>query len=174
MSSIRAARRKVPQTIWNAQNIGTSVTNTLVAMGQMNDTVQLERAFSGATIHDVFNFLSVAILFPIELAAGYLRSLTRAMTHGADVRGADRWEGPVKRFVSPLSEILIIPNKEMVEQIAETNNTCDDFYPLYCDPAVDPPTYDSCGGKFGLIACDEEKDRCPVFFLCDGVIVFTK
>ena len=68
------------------QNIGTSVTNTLVAMGQMSDSDQLARAFAGATIHDVFNFMSVAILFPVELATGYLDSLTKAMTHGASVR----------------------------------------------------------------------------------------
>ena len=30
-------------------NIGTSVTNTIVAMGQMGDGDQLERAFAGAT-----------------------------------------------------------------------------------------------------------------------------
>jgi len=31
-------------------NIGTSVTNTIVAMGQMGDGEQLERAFAGATV----------------------------------------------------------------------------------------------------------------------------
>ena len=37
-------------------NIGTSVTNTIVAMGQMGDGDELERAFAGATVHDVSNF----------------------------------------------------------------------------------------------------------------------
>lgn len=55
-------------------NIGTSVTNTIVAMGQMGDGDELERAFGGATVHDMFNFLSVAVLFPLELITGMLES----------------------------------------------------------------------------------------------------
>merc|ERR1719491_2475251 len=47
-------------------NIGTSATNTIVAMGQMGSDDQLERAFSNATVHDLFNLLAVAVLFPLE------------------------------------------------------------------------------------------------------------
>jgi sodium-dependent phosphate cotransporter len=53
-------------------NIGTSVTNTIVACGQINDKVQFEKAFAGATVHDMFNILSVCVLLPIELITGYL------------------------------------------------------------------------------------------------------
>merc|ERR1712176_85535 len=59
-------------------NIGTSVMNTIVAMGQMGDGDQLERAFAAATVHDMFNFLSVAVFLPIELITGYLNRLTSA------------------------------------------------------------------------------------------------
>lgn len=61
-------------------NIGTSVTNTIVAMGQMGDGQELERAFAGATVHDMFNFLSVLVLFPLELITGMLARLTEALT----------------------------------------------------------------------------------------------
>merc|ERR1719261_1892361 len=60
-------------------NIGTSVTNTIVAMGHMGDGDQLERAFAGATVHDMFNFLSVGILFPVEVATTYLNALSKAL-----------------------------------------------------------------------------------------------
>jgi sodium-dependent phosphate cotransporter len=43
------------------------VTNTIAAMGQMGCGDQLERAFAGATVHGMFNFLTVVILFPLEL-----------------------------------------------------------------------------------------------------------
>merc|ERR1712232_528708 len=33
-------------------NIGTSVTNTMVSLASMGDRIELERAFSGATVHD--------------------------------------------------------------------------------------------------------------------------
>ena len=48
-------------------NIGTSVTNTLVAMTQVNDKNTFRRAFSGATVHDMFNWCSVAVLLPFEI-----------------------------------------------------------------------------------------------------------
>ena len=51
-------------------NIGTSVTNTIVAMGQSLDRNEFRRAFAGATVHDMFNWLSVIILLPIEWISG--------------------------------------------------------------------------------------------------------
>ena len=54
-------------------NIGTSVTNTIVSIGQSGDRDQFGRAFAGATVHDMFNCLSVAILLPLEWASGKKR-----------------------------------------------------------------------------------------------------
>ena len=51
-------------------NIGTSVTNTIVSIGQSGDRNQFRRAFGGATVHDMFNLLSVVILLPVEIASG--------------------------------------------------------------------------------------------------------
>ena len=48
-------------------NIGTSVTNTLVAMTQIANREQFERAFAAATVHDMFNWCSVGVLFTIEV-----------------------------------------------------------------------------------------------------------
>ena len=36
---------------------GTSVTNTIVSMAHSGDRVELERAFSGATVHDMLSDL---------------------------------------------------------------------------------------------------------------------
>ncbi|XP_071953069.1 sodium-dependent phosphate transport protein 2B-like [Antedon mediterranea] len=60
-------------------NIGTSVTNTIVALGQSGDRNEFRRAFGGATVHDMFNWLTVAILLPIEWAFGYLYKLSEAI-----------------------------------------------------------------------------------------------
>ena len=43
-------------------NIGTTITNTIVSLLQFQNQNQLADAFAGATIHDLFNFLTVAIL----------------------------------------------------------------------------------------------------------------
>ena len=53
-------------------NIGTSVTNTIVSLGQVADRDQFRRAFAGATVHDCFNWLTVIILLPVEwLSSAY-------------------------------------------------------------------------------------------------------
>jgi len=48
-------------------NIGTSVTNTIVALAHMRQSREFERAFAGATMHDFFNLMAVAIFLPLEL-----------------------------------------------------------------------------------------------------------
>eukprot|EP00977_Amphora_coffeiformis_P000082 scaffold19_cov169-Amphora_coffeaeformis.AAC.7 len=148
-------------------NIGTSMTNTIVAMGQMGNGDQLERGFAGATVHDMFNFMMVAILLPVEVITGYLDRLTGAMVKNADTADKERWEGPIARLVEPLGALVIKENKDVTFAIAEGNGSCNDYYPMNCDPAIDPPTYDSCGGEFGLIKCDEEIG-CPAFFSADA------
>ena len=157
---------KVDQGIYMVMgaNIGTSVTNTIVAMGQMGDGDQLERAFAGATVHDMFNFMSVAVMLPLEVITGYLEHLTEAMTKNANPKDDESWEGPIKKLVAPLGKKVIIANKKVAKDIANGGSECADFYPMHCDPAVDPPTYTSCDGHFGLISCDKDNDYCPAFF----------
>ena len=51
-------------------NIGTSVTNTIVSLGQVGDRTEFRRAFAGATVHDMFNWLSVLFILPLEVVTG--------------------------------------------------------------------------------------------------------
>ncbi|MEO0558560.1 MAG: Na/Pi symporter [Bacteroidota bacterium] len=53
-------------------NIGTTVTNTIVSMGHITRPEEFRRAMAGATVHDFFNWLSVLILLPLELAFGII------------------------------------------------------------------------------------------------------
>ena len=57
-------------------NIGTSVTNTIVSLMQSADRNEFRRAFAAATVHDMFNWLTVLVLLPIECATRYLETLT--------------------------------------------------------------------------------------------------
>lgn len=43
-------------------NIGTSVTGTIVALGQVGNRSQFRRAFASATAHDMFNWLTVLVM----------------------------------------------------------------------------------------------------------------
>ncbi|CAL8126774.1 unnamed protein product [Orchesella dallaii] len=57
-------------------NIGTSITNTIVSLTQVGDRNQFRRAFAGATVHDMFNWLTVICLLIIEVTTGYLEKVT--------------------------------------------------------------------------------------------------
>ena len=46
-------------------NIGTTATNTIVSIAHMGRRTGFRRAFSVATCHDFFNFLSVLVLLPL-------------------------------------------------------------------------------------------------------------
>jgi sodium-dependent phosphate cotransporter len=63
-------------------NIGTSVTNTFVSMGNITREEEFKRAFSASTVHDIFNFMCVLIFFPIEYYTGFL---TTAAESAADI-----------------------------------------------------------------------------------------
>lgn len=54
-------------------NIGTTVTNTIVSLGHVARRDEFRRAFEAATCHDFFNYMTVLILLPLELATGFLR-----------------------------------------------------------------------------------------------------
>jgi len=51
-------------------NIGTSLTNTIVSLAQSTDREEFRRAFAGATVHDMFNWLTVIVLLPLEMLTG--------------------------------------------------------------------------------------------------------
>ncbi|MFP4311855.1 MAG: Na/Pi symporter [Nitriliruptoraceae bacterium] len=61
-------------------NIGTTVTNTLAALGNIRRPGQFRLSFAAATMHDLFNLLAVAILLPIELLTGLLTRAAVALT----------------------------------------------------------------------------------------------
>jgi len=88
-------------------NIGTSITCALVSLGHITRRAEFRRAFAGATAHDVFNLLSVTLLFPLELATGYLRHsaqwLVRALPFEA-VGG--EFHSPVKTAVEWLARLV--------------------------------------------------------------------
>ena len=58
-------------------NIGTSVTNTIVSMTQASDREVFRRAFAAATVHDMFNWLSVVSLLIFEVTTSGLERLTK-------------------------------------------------------------------------------------------------
>eukprot|EP01134_Creolimax_fragrantissima_P005608 CFRG5608T1 len=99
-------------------NIGTSVTNTIVSMGQIGDPNQFRRAFAGATVHDMFNFLSVAILLPLEYVSKFLHEVSQATVDSmGDIEGGEKINF-LKTITKPLTNRIVRINKKLIEQIA--------------------------------------------------------
>jgi sodium-dependent phosphate cotransporter len=82
--------------------MGTTVTNTLVAMTSMNRRAEFQRAFAGATMHDFFNLMAIMLLFPLEQATHFLeKSATWLSLHLVGAEGG-QFPNPVKAAVKPV------------------------------------------------------------------------
>ena len=99
-------------------NIGTSVTNTIVSFGSYNNIENYERAFAGATIHDLFNFLTVLILLPFQWGTNFLGHITWEFSKNQKPcdDNCDKWEGPIKKIVKPVISRILIINKDWKSQ----------------------------------------------------------
>lgn len=62
-------------------NIGTCMTSTLVSLTYMRQIDEYQRAFTGATMHDLFNWCAVFVLMVLETTTGFLIPLTNAILH---------------------------------------------------------------------------------------------
>ncbi|MEA5446334.1 Na/Pi symporter [Gammaproteobacteria bacterium AB-CW1] len=91
-------------------NIGTSVTAVIVALANLRIRSTFRRSFTAALIHDLFNLLTVAVLFPLEWITGLFHEsgrgfITRAAASLADLIGMEpvaNPNSPVRVITRPL------------------------------------------------------------------------
>lgn len=82
-------------------NIGTSVTNTLVSFGHATRRTEFSRAFSAAVVHDIFNFLAVIVLFPLEIKFHPIEKVATLLEEGFVGIGGMELFNPVKHILEP-------------------------------------------------------------------------
>ncbi|XP_059409181.1 solute carrier family 34 member 2a [Carassius carassius] len=99
-------------------NIGTSVTNTFVAMTQVGDRNKFRRAFAGATVHDFFNWLSVLVLLPLEVATGYLVKLTDLIVKSFNIQSGENAPALLNVITDPLTQSIIELDESVISGIA--------------------------------------------------------
>ncbi|CAF1500458.1 unnamed protein product [Rotaria magnacalcarata] len=116
-SSILPVQRAIP--IIMGANIGTSVTNTIVALTQSNRRDEFRRAFAGATVHDMFNWVTVLILLPLEIISGLLFHLTGAITRSISLeRKASTNPQFLNVLTKPLTHRIIQLDEKVIQNIA--------------------------------------------------------
>jgi len=86
-------------------NIGTTVTNTIVALGHMGRKEEFRRAFSVATCHDFFNYIAVVLLLPLEMLTGFLqRGATELSSLLTGFSGMEKYDSPIKGLLKAALE----------------------------------------------------------------------
>jgi sodium-dependent phosphate cotransporter len=99
-------------------NIGTTVTSTLVALGHVGRPEEFRRALTAATCHDFFNCLAVAVLFPLELATGFLERLSGALA--AAVTGVWASAGAIPNPIKAVTQACVEPVDALLRGWAPT------------------------------------------------------
>jgi sodium-dependent phosphate cotransporter len=102
-------------------NAGTSVSSTFVSLAQAGDRREFSRAFGGATIHDCFNLLSVAILLPLEVVSGMLNKLSILIVEGRghvddDAEAAGTFPSPIAVIAGPVEHLFLVVNKTAIKE----------------------------------------------------------
>jgi len=141
-------------------NIGTSVTNTIVSVGFVGDKEQYRRGFSGATVHDMYNYMNVLFWLPVETIISAMRGgkggplfeLSLAIAKSFDPcaerqnpETCEKWEGPLKKITSKISKKVISVDKDVIK-----------------DFAIGPPglslcRVSLCSGDEGTVTCEAMK-----------------
>ena len=88
-------------------NVGTSVTSTLVALSQSSDRATFRRAFAAATVHDMFNWSTVIVMFIIEVASGFLFWLTDLMAHALVSDEPGKEIKTIQYITEPLTDLIV-------------------------------------------------------------------
>jgi sodium-dependent phosphate cotransporter len=87
-------------------NIGTAITNTLVAFGHITRKEEFKRAFGGSLVHDYFNILAVIILLPIEILFHPLEFVATSMASSFAGIGGLMIASPIKFVTAPFIDFF--------------------------------------------------------------------
>lgn len=87
-------------------NIGTTITNTIVALAHVTRRQEFERAFPAAIVHDTFNILTVLLMFPLELAFSPLARFSALLTRLFAGVGGFTFSSPLKLMVEPATRAV--------------------------------------------------------------------
>merc|ERR1712038_443366 len=98
-------------------NIGTSVTNTIVSFTQMSDREEFKRAFAAATVHDMFNWLTVILLVTVEKLTGFLEFLSDIMVEALINSKTEGSKSPdfLKVLTKPFTKSVIQLDKKVLQ-----------------------------------------------------------
>jgi len=122
-ASLLTVKQAIPLVM--GANVGTSVTSTIVALGQSGNPDEFRRAFAAATVHDMFNFMSVLVLLPLEAITSYLFTLSKALIDASPGLSGEKPPDILKKLTKPFTSKIISVNKKLINELAEASQTLD-------------------------------------------------
>lgn len=138
-------------------NIGTSVTNTVVSLTQAADRAQFERAFSAATVHDMFNWCSVIVLLILEVCFHILADLSEMLADA--VAGTEGKKIKILQYITePLTHLIVRIEEDVLDLWAQKE--CQDctLLKVYC------PSPDQYNSSMLPLTPELGFERCQHFF----------
>lgn len=158
-------------------NIGTSVTNTFVAMTQAGDRQMFRRAFAGATVHDFFNWLSVLILLPLEAASGYLVKLTELIVKSFHIQSGENAPDLLNVITDPLTKSIIELDESVLSgsAIGDPDAKNKSLIKIWCHTAKNTTLQNVTAENCTIFSCWELKNVTEIINIkkCNHIFVNT-
>lgn len=123
-SDLLSVRAAVP--IIMGANVGTSVTNTMISLMHVKRRDEFRRGFAAATVHDVFNWLTVLVLLPCEVAFNMLEKLSNSFVDVIDKGQQLESRNYLNVLTKPFVKLIVQLDSKVIKDIAlgkETNGT---------------------------------------------------
>lgn len=89
-------------------NIGTSITNTIVSMAHIGRKEEFRKAFPVATVHDMFNLLSVIVFLPLEIKFHLIQKLSFFAANALGASKGMHFKSPLKAIVKPVVDFTMV------------------------------------------------------------------
>jgi len=87
-------------------NIGTTITNSIVALGHIQRRKEFVLAFSGATVHDFFNMCTVVVLLPLEVMFHPIEKTATLISGLLVGMEGTSFQSPFKMIVMPVAAAI--------------------------------------------------------------------
>jgi len=98
-------------------NVGTSITSTLVAFGNIATPTEFRNSMACAALPAMFNWLTVLALLPLEMNFSMLEKITAAATQNLVQNGTEpgdsggHGKSPIKAITKPIQQFIISIDK---------------------------------------------------------------
>ena len=154
-SSALTVKQGIP--IIMGTNIGTSLTSTIVALYNIKDMQMYRLGFAAAILHDIFNWVTVLVLLPLEILTGFLETLSSFLI-GALFDSTKTGGGVSFRFLETILDPIldrIVKLKPSSMNLCSSNSTEDQVEAFKVGELVNS----SPSGDFEEPSSEEDEDE---------------